>query len=156
MDSVNKSEKITQHEGTYFTRYVPEKKCSSQTVAPRKTFNTEINKTVDLTEFTGLKFAVSGALIFLFIIGIAVSLYVYTTSSSHTSSPLSFDANGLVLVENTASPAKAVSSTFKQQSRQEWMAFADQHQLKTATCSWEQLAKCQQYYQKWMFVILTE
>ncbi|HHL19220.1 MAG TPA: hypothetical protein ENJ33_05750 [Thiothrix sp.] len=154
MDLVNKPEKITQHEGTYFTRYVPEKKCSSQTVVPRKTFNVEIDKTVDLTAFTGLKFAISGVLIFLFIVGIAVSLYVYTTSSTRNMS--SFDADGLVLVENNASSAKIVSNTLKQQSKQEWMAFADQHQLKTAICSWEQLAKCQQRYQDWMFVILAK
>ncbi len=151
---MSKQERITQHEGTYFTRYVPEKKCSSQTIVPRKTFNTEINKAAELTAFTGLKFAISGLLIFLFMVGIAVSLYVYTTSSTYKSP--SFDAYGLVLVEKNASLSKVVSSPLKQQSRQEWMVFADQHQLKTATCSWEQLAKCQQYYQKWMFVILAE
>jgi hypothetical protein len=150
---VSKQEKITQYEGTYFTRYVPEKKCSSQTVVPKKIFSTEINKSVDLTAFTGLKLVVSGVLIFLFMLGIAVSLYMYTTSGTHKSP--SFDTYGLVLVGNNISSA-VVSNTLKQQSRQEWMAFADQHQLKTATCTWEQLVKCQQRYPKWMFVILTQ
>ena len=79
---------------------------------------------------------------------------MYTTSGTHKSP--SFDAYGLVLVKNNASSAKVVSRTLKQQSRQEWMVFADQHQLKTVTCEWEQLVKCQQRYQDWMFVILAE
>jgi cell division septal protein FtsQ len=151
---VSKQDSIRQYEGTYFTRYVPEKKCSSHTIEARKTFKKEVNKAVTLTKVTQFKFAVSTLLIFFFMIGIAVSLYVYATSSTY--SPSSLDAEGLVLVSSNASSTKAVLNVSKQQSKQEWMAFANQHQLKTVTCAWEQLAKCQQRYPDWMFVVLAE
>ena len=151
---MNKQEKIIQHEGTYFTRYVPEKKCSSHTVVARKAFNKKINKITKVTNFTHLKFAISSLFILLFMAGVAVSLYTTKESSLHE--PSSFDADGLVLVSKNYSSTAAVSNGLKQQSRQEWMTFANDHQLKTATCAWEQLAECQQHYSGWMFVVLAE
>jgi hypothetical protein len=134
-----------------------------------------------------LKFGISALFIFIFIVGIVVSLYMngmqqslgneasfitsnainltqhdnkkrkrFEQTATLTTALSGFKEYGLVLVANEALSTESMLNLLKQKSQQEWESFADHYDLKTVSCTWDNLAKCQQQYQGWVFVILPD
>lgn len=74
---------------------------------------------------------------------------------SHYLSKFKAQGKGIMLVHMEADekwPARSINPFL--QGKQHWLTFANQHQLDTGICAWDELDECSKHRENWLYILL--